>query len=844
MPTIWKSRTRLLLCTTLASAGLLPVHAFAQAADNGGALDEIIVTAQKREQRLVDVPIAVTALSAEALQTNRVATVTDLSGLAPGVTVRAAAGGSQIPSFTVRGAVSYGVVPGSDKQVSMYIDGVYISSPRGSIFDLPDISGIEMLRGPQGTLFGRNATAGAISITTRDPDHKVGVKAQFTVGNYKQYRMRLSVDTGEIGPFSAYFSYLHNYKRGDIKNADAGVIWDRTQSPGDFGIRRSPSYLGTRDGASYFAAVKFEPSDSFKMVYKFDRNVESGTPEGTGLINYDPAYPVVGSLLDGIIKGQTNPVYIASDGKRPDIVNNGWAVNSTQRVMGHNLTTTWQATDHLSFKNVMAYRSTYMFTAVPIDGIGGLRLTPAAFSAYALFVAKQNPAYAVAPGPVLAGVTAALTGLGYPGSPFGAVVTQPNSYSQQWSDELQANYSSKLVTLTVGALWFHGKDLQGTPGLPNTPQFSVFPGGVLSVGSSAIARNDSKSIAAYGQAEIHVTPQLDVVLGARITKDDKSGSLGVGKVKPPTPTLASVEAQLLPIPFTYKKTKPNWLIGVNYKPTDDILIYGKYSTAFVSGGSVAGVPFEPETAKSWEAGAKAELFDRRLRANLSVYTVTYRNFQTAQGSTLFKAYLNGVGAGLHIPGLNDGSATQILLGDVIGTFILPQGGPVKSKGFEFDATAAPVRGVTLGGSLGYSKTTFSNVNPVLLAANGGSYEPTLRPDWTATLSAGYESEPLFGDARFTARIDGNWHSKEKVLFGPVAANPLYKNVVNVPAAWIVNGRVAIKDITFGAVSGEVALWSKNMFNNRDFTFALNLGPEVAANYNNARTIGVDLNIKF
>src|SRR5258706_5774534 len=154
--------------TALAAALLMPIEAMAQAGENdNGGLTEIIVTAQKREQNVQDVPIAVTALGTDTLQANRVTNVVDLTGLAPGVTVRISAGGSQLPVFTIRGVSSFGVVPGSDKQVSQYLDGVYIGSPRGSIFDLPDLQRIEVLRGPQGTLFGRNATAGAVSITTR-----------------------------------------------------------------------------------------------------------------------------------------------------------------------------------------------------------------------------------------------------------------------------------------------------------------------------------------------------------------------------------------------------------------------------------------------------------------------------------------------------------------------------------------------------------------------------------------------------------------------------------------------------------------------------------------------------
>ena len=821
-------RTRMLVCTALVPVTMMSIPAMAQDSDNAG-LTDIIVTAQRREQSMQDVPIAVTALSAETLQANRVTTVNDLSGLAPGVTVRPAAGGSQIPSFSLRGVVSYGVVPGSDKQVSIYLDGVYISSPRGSIFDLPDVQRIEMLRGPQGTLFGRNATAGAVSVSTRDPSGEMRVRARTTVGNYDQFRFNLSVDTPQIGPFSAYLSYVHNYKRGDVRNAAAGVVWDRTRSPSEPGLRVSPNYLGTKDGTSYFAALKFEPSDAFKMVYKFDKYNEEGTPDANGLVGYDvksPLAPLLGAIID--------PQYIASDGKRPKVVSNGWVVPAIQRATGHSLTTTWNVADDVTIKNVSAFRKTYIFAASALDGISGTRLSPTAAAIYSAFFAGGNPAF-----------TASIIG-----APVVLVATNPQSEGRQWSSETQVNYESDFMTLTAGGIWFRSRDREGNPGFTTTPQFTAYPGGIIPLGQTAITFSRATSIAAYAQGEFHVTPQIDVVLGGRVTRDKKTGSLNVGRVTGPVSSLDDVVSQLITIPYTYKRTKPNYLIGINYKPNDDILIYGKYSTAFVSGGAVAGVAFEPETAKSWEAGIKADLLNKRLRTNLSVYTVTYRNFQTAQGGTNFATYLNGIGAAAGIPGLNDGSVNQLLLANVIGTFILPQGGPVKAQGFEFEATAAPARGVTVGGSLAYTKTKYNDVNPVLLASNGANaqgqfeYPPALRPKWTAGLNAAYESQPISGDMRFAARVDANWTDKQTILSGAATTQPYLANVLKTPASWIVNGRMALKDIDLGGVKTEFAIWSRNMFDNRNFNYTLQLGPITGAAYNAARTFGADVNIEF
>lgn len=332
--------------------GVLPSAAFGQDSEPYAGLEEIVVTAQKREQRLQDVPIAVTALTADALQANRITNVGDLSGLAPGLTVAPVSGAARIPSFTLRGAVGNASVAGSDRQVAMYLDGVYISAARGGIFELPDVQRIELLRGPQGTLFGRNATAGAVSITTRDPLGEARVRATAGIGNYDQYRFGVSVDLPQVGPFSGYLSYLHFERRGDIRNTAAGQIWDRRSSAVEriARIERSPRYLGDENSNSFFAALKFESGD-FTSVYKFDYLEGEGTPTGTAVVGYNPA-GVTGALLSALIQSSPYPVPIAVDGKRPDAVANGFSTTVPQKAEGHSLTSTWLVSDSLSIKNV------------------------------------------------------------------------------------------------------------------------------------------------------------------------------------------------------------------------------------------------------------------------------------------------------------------------------------------------------------------------------------------------------------------------------------------------------------------------------------------------------------
>ena len=169
-----------------------------------------------------DVPIAVTALTADALEANRIVNLVDLNGLAPGLQAVTAAGGIGLPQIIMRGESSFGIAPGSDKQVALYIDGAYYGAPRGSIFDIADIERIETLRGPQGTLFGRSATAGAISIITPTPTGEFGFSETVSVGDHELFRSFTHLELPEFHNFSGYVAFVHEQRDGDVDNLGAG----------------------------------------------------------------------------------------------------------------------------------------------------------------------------------------------------------------------------------------------------------------------------------------------------------------------------------------------------------------------------------------------------------------------------------------------------------------------------------------------------------------------------------------------------------------------------------------------------------------------------------------------
>ncbi len=845
---------RCVLCSALIAAGVTNVPAFAQESQPGTSesLQEIIVTAQRREQSLQDVPIAVTAITRDEIEANRISTVNDLSAVAPGVTVRPSAGGIQTPFFTIRGQVSEGVVAGSDKEASIYLDGVYISSPRGSIFDLPDVKQLEVLRGPQGTLFGRNATAGAISVTTRDPSGVFGAKVGASLGNYDSNRIRASVDTPDWNGFSALFSFQRNYQRGDIRNIAAGTVWDRTNSPSDYGIARSPTWLGTINSNSYFAALKYETAESFQLVYKYDRNDDSGTPDGTAIVGYDKLAPLLGNVLTALYTG--NNVPFDPSMTRPGSVSNGWVVPRQQTAQGHSLTATWQPADHMTVKNIAAYRETNVFSPSPIDGVSSLTFTQSAVQPFALLTAASSvPGFFAAPpatqGAILSGIAAQLQPLASFRFRVLPIASQASSISEQYSDELQFNYSSDKLEATVGALWFHTHEQSGGPiGQENTISFGTFipANGVIPLNNEGRSFNRATSLAAYTQLEYKFLPQLEAVGGIRMTRDKKESALrydiNVGGVQVvPTTTFT---------PPDYQKTKPSYSAGLNWTPLSDLLIYGKYANSFVTGGTTYGIAYSPEVAASEEIGAKGDFLNRRLRVNLALYHVVYTHTQQPQGNSSPTSLAI---CSQSLTPLDGATQAAQLCQYAISTFVIDQG-TLRSQGFEAEVSTAPADGVQLGGSLAYSGNKYTYINPVVLAANGGNYNLIDRPAWTGSLYGSYETRPILGRMTALFRADGFYQSKE--LLNPQAPTSeavggyIYTDGSNaasgkVDGYWLLNARALLHHIDFGPSKVEVAIWGKNLTDRKEAAFALVGGPlSTSANFIPPRTYGVDLNVEY
>lgn len=732
--------------------------------DARSSIGEIVVTAQKREQNLQSVPVAVTALAADDLVANRIESVRDLNAIAPNLTIRVQPGGLSNPSYTMRGIVSGATAPGADKGVAVYLDGVYLGSTLGSVIEFADIERIEVLKGPQGTLFGRNSTGGAISFVTRDPSGEFGIRQDITLGNKANLRLKTRVDSPQFGPLSLSATYAHSERRGDIRNTGAGTAWDfSAATDGKWGTRVSPRYLGSGNTEAVSAAAKLELSPSFTATYKFDWSETDFTADAHAPLytNFAALGPQLGGLLNAIYANQPSPGIVTPlVTERPSAVNNWFTTPGRQRISGHNLNLHWQATDHLSVRNILSTRSTKVGSTTQLDSLGGLvNVIPAA---------------------------------GGVGEPYLILGTRSDYKARQWTNEMQINFDSDLINATAGYLHYDDDIELTSDGL----NFSVLTDFTFPDRNTKANLVRVKSDAVFLQVEAHVLPGLDLVGGARQTWDRKNG--------------VDNTIRTAPTAYSLKDDKLTWAAGINFQATDNLFAYAKYSTGYISGGYLATLAYKPETAKSWEAGIKAEWLDRRLRTNLSVFDVKYKNMHFIT---------SGITAG--VP-----SAPQVLI----------NGGDSHARGFEFEGTAVPVSGLTLKANAGYTHFKYTAVNPIL------SSVPTYRPEWTGNLSAQYETDPVFRGGHLLFRLDGNYQSSFETA--AVALPAQFRSLTHVDASWIVNGRIALADMDLSGAKTQIALWGRNLTNNNSIAYATAQAFLGTATFERARTYGVDISVDF
>jgi iron complex outermembrane receptor protein len=549
------------------------------AADQPAGLETVIVSAEKRDTDLQKTPIAISVMSPEAMADRHVTSLLDLNdGSIPGLRVATFEARQSALTIGIRGIVPLDAnQPAREQGVGVYIDGVYLGRQHGLNAALMDVERIEVLKGPQGTLFGRNTEGGALSIVTRAPTGEFGVRSTWGVGNYGISSGEVHIDFPEFLNISTKLDGIMQHQNATTKNPLAG------QTGWNFYDRKGVHF-----------SARWQPIDEIRVDYSYDYSRDENSPFYSQLLNYNPLGlpigPASGTLPAGTIRPLPpgNLVKVAGDYRMPVADIGVPQQPSVDLTSGHSVRANWSVLDNLEIRSITALRTV---TVYQWDNAGGAHRIPAytpggAFSRYSLadlwqhqfsqeFQAVGN----------LWGRVDYVGGLYYFAEKVGDDAATPSSNT--WNANSPLGYTIN----------------DPTPTLP----------GFRSIDRASTAW--SKSMAVYGQAT-YTPPILDdtlhVTVGGRWTNDKKKGNL------------YKVSNANTNFSFLERNNRFNPMVTVAWDAMDDVNVYAKYSTGYRAGGassrSLTYRSFGPEDVVSYEIGAKTE-FLGMFRVNAAIYTM-------------------------------------------------------------------------------------------------------------------------------------------------------------------------------------------------------------------------------
>jgi iron complex outermembrane receptor protein len=747
-------------------------------------LEEIIVTAQKRPQNLQKTPVAVTALNAQTLEEFQVQNASNLNGLVPNVQVYVAAEGASTAEYFIRGIGGPSSTNGQDNKVAMYVDGVYIPRSTGALFDVADIERVEVLRGPQGTLYGESATGGAINFITVGPKGVFAARQDLTFGNYGQFRAKTRFDTPTWNGLSAEFTFLRSGADGWETNLSGGQVWDLGPGTGGhFGVMTTPGKFAYPDVLAYHVAIKWQtPVEGLTVVWKGDHTDDHSMQPAIQML-----YP---ETLGAFIYQVQPPGTRAPFGAHAlDAIAGPTDFTDRNKVWGNSLTMTYDPTDWLSLKNQTAIRWAHDSTATELGGGGELVCAVPIFCSGAIFGGKLNNP---------------------PNSPITLFSSIIDTASRTEGNEFTATAKTQWVDVIAGIYYFH----EGVNGAGNNfgpfypPGFGVFHivNGIPTLpaypgADGTVGRNDNTDLALYSQVTGHVTDQLDLQAGIRWSNDTRD----------------DINTQVVP-PVTYNNSlyRFDWMADVTYRPTDDIMAYAKIATGFVPGGVFGSAPFGPEKLTEPEVGLKADLLEKRLRSNTAFFWGDYRQLQLLAANPTIQ--ISNVGSE-EIYGLEEEIS------------YLPFDGLELAANFGWTHVRCSQT----------PEACISADNPQLANAR-----PVGTPKWNMALSAQYDSQelPTIG-GHVRLRADGIYVSDQNWLASP-PVDPIQQQAITGKGSWIFNLRASVVDVPLGdsGATASVSMWGTNIFDNRRLNFAFSVGDAAVGSFTPPAMYGVDITVKY
>jgi iron complex outermembrane receptor protein len=554
---------------------------------------EITVTARHQVERAQDVPVALSVVSGANLEKTGGYTLADLQQRTPSLT--AYNGNPRNSSLAIRGIGVSSASDGLDSSVGVYVDNVYLGRPGMSLEDLIDVDRVEVLRGPQGTLFGRNSSAGVLNITTRGPSFDWGLTGEVSGGNYGYHQERLSV-TGPIAPGLLAFRLtgFETHRNGVIDNDTTGI---------------AANSVGRRGGR---AQLLFTPSSTLKIRAIADYSRESDTCCVSALKTVLPGgiAPATARTLQAL----------AALGYVPTASTDHVLGNSPQRMRTNQWGASLQADWDLGFATATAITAYRYWHFNPLQDSDSTPL-----DIIQINVAQTRDRQ----------VSQELRLASNPGGRFS---WQIGGY--YFHQRLKDHYILNQFGTDASAFYTTYARLAN----PSAAAITIAPG------SQYLDDVDTSvdSLAAFGQANYKLTNTVTLTGGVRYTHDKREGVSDTSTVGTP---LASTST-----PFHYdvtvKGNNVSWLGSLSWKPTQNLLAYASASTGYKGAGLnlnsavSAGTPLvlRPEKVRDYEIGLKQQFFDHTLTLNIDGYWTLLHGLQAniypLNGT---KSYLTNVG---------------------------------------------------------------------------------------------------------------------------------------------------------------------------------------------------------
>lgn len=572
----------------------------------GIQLQEVVVTARKRAETLSNIPVAVTALSGAQLDAQGIDRIDKISGHVPNLTFQPGAptgSGPSTPSVFIRGIGSSETSLGTEAGVGLYVDDVYIARSVGSVLDLTNVDSVQVLRGPQGTLFGRNNVGGAIVIRSAPLSATPAGSLRLSVGNQNHREIRGNLDMPFGDSVRTRLAGIASFRNGYVKNVDSSDARD------DF---------GRTDRIGVSAALEWRPQDSVVITLRGDHSRDQGTAPPSVLLGLVPTIPGTNtpSMIQALsnLKGTCFGASVLGNSGNPDCIDQQWILgpyrshsgyatsnaifdsqgseayaNRTRAVIGGgSMTVAWALNDATNLKSVTAYRNINAFWPSNSDH-----------------------------------------------SPDPGIETKVDFREHQFTEELQLlgqNFSDRMKWILGGYyLDEAGSELNVV----------AFPAVIFRSGGGYA----TKSSALFAQSSIEVTDALEMTGGVRYTHERKSyDTLSnqeiIGVLMDPF-SRQFMDLRATPIPFVtgstpdIKSEKTSPYLSAKYRFNPSWMIYASVSDGYKSGGyeqrlapGTQEVPrFGPERVRMIELGTKARLLNGRASVELALFRSKYKDMQ-------------------------------------------------------------------------------------------------------------------------------------------------------------------------------------------------------------------------